>query len=334
MQWTRRDVVAGIAVSLIGLRLAAQKKAPLEPEPPLTGDDAETAIRALKPGQFLWAPSLAPSGPILAIVSLSLQRCYVYRNGVLIAVSTLSSGKKGHETPTGVFTVLQKRVKHYSNLYNSAPMPYMQRLTWDGIALHAGNLPGYPASHGCVRLPKAFAQKLFGETKLGMTVVVTDSDAVPRIAPAPNLLEAAQAVDQNMLPGGVVWQPEKSLTGPMSLVLSGADKRLMVLRNGVLIGSCPVTIDGPIEETMGFTLKSIEGANIRWLQLPLPGTTLTPGQEMSVAERGRVHLPEEFRLALDRELAPGVTLLVTQDSMRASSAGTKVMVFESGSGQS
>jgi len=332
MRWTRRDVVAGIAASLFVVRMPAQKKAPVVPEPPLTGEDAETAIRSLKPGQFLWAPSLAPSGPILAIVSLSLQRCYVYRNGVLIAVSTLSSGKKGHETPTGVFTVLQKQVMHHSNLYDNAPMPYMQRLTWGGVALHAGNLPGYPASHGCVRLPKAFAQKLYGETKLGMTVVVTDSDAVPRIAPAPDLLEAAQAVDQNILPGDVVWQPEKSPTGPVSLVLSGADKRLMVLRNGVLIGSCPVTIDGPITETMGFTLTSIEGANFHWLQLPLPGQTLEPGQEMSAAERGRVRMPEEFRLALDRELVPGVTLLVTQDSMRASSAGEKVTVFESGDG--
>jgi hypothetical protein len=334
MQWTRRDVVAGITASLIGLRLTAQKKPPLAPEAPLTGADAETAIRSLKPGQFLWAPSLAPSGPVLAIVSLSLQRCYVYRNGVLIAVATVSSGRPGHQTPTGVFTVLQKQVMHHSNLYNSAPMPYMQRLTWGGVALHAGGLPGYPSSHGCVHLPKVFAQKLYGETKLGMTVVVTDSDAVPRIAPAPNLLEAAQAVDQNILPGGVVWQPEKSPTGPVSLVLSGADKRLMVLRNGVLIGSCPVTIDGPIAETMGFTLTSIEGANFRWLQLPLPLQTVSPGQEMTATERARVRMPEEFRLALDRELTPGVTLLVTQDSMRASSAGTKVMVFESGSGQS
>ncbi|HEY9139021.1 MAG TPA: L,D-transpeptidase family protein, partial [Terriglobus sp.] len=132
MHWTRRDVVAGIAASLFVVRVLAQKKAPVTPEPPLTGADAETAIRALKPGQFLWAPSLAPSGPILAIVSLSLQRCYVYRNGVLIAISTLSSGKKGHETPTGVFTVLQKQVMHHSNLYDNAPMPYMQRLTWGG----------------------------------------------------------------------------------------------------------------------------------------------------------------------------------------------------------
>jgi lipoprotein-anchoring transpeptidase ErfK/SrfK len=92
------------------------------------------------------------------IITLPRQLAFVYRNGVLIGVSTVSSGTKGHATPTGVFTVLQKKVEHYSNLYNAAPMPYMQRLTWDGIAMHAGNLPGYPASHGCVRLPKAFAK--------------------------------------------------------------------------------------------------------------------------------------------------------------------------------
>lgn len=327
MLWTRRDVVAGISVSLIGLRLAAQKKAPLEPEPPLTGEDAETAIRTLKPGQYLWAPSLAPSGPILVIVSLSVQRCYVYRNGVLIAVSTVSTGRPGHRTPTGVFTVLQKQVMHHSNLYNNAAMPYMERLTWGGVALHSGGLPGYPESHGCVHLPNAFAKKLYGESKLGMTVVITDSDAVPRIAPGPDLLVAAQAVDENMQ-GGVTWQPDKSPTGPISLVLSGSDKRLMVLRNGVLIGSAPVTIDGPITETMGFTLTSIDGTNFHWLQLPLPGQTLQPGQEMSATERSRVRLPQEFRLALDRELTPGVTLLVTNDSMRASSAGAKVTVLD------
>ena len=78
------------------------------------------------------------------MVSLTEQKAYIYRNGIAIGVSTLSSGKKGRETPTGVFSILQKSVDHKSDLYNSAPMPYMQRLTWDGIALHAGNLPGYP----------------------------------------------------------------------------------------------------------------------------------------------------------------------------------------------
>ena len=113
------------------------------------------------------------------VVSLPEQRAYVYRNGVLIGASTVSTGKKGHETPTGVFTILQKHEDHYSNLYDNAPMPYMQRLTWSGVALHAGKLPGYPASHGCVRMPYEFARKLYAETKTGLTVVVSDEEQFP-----------------------------------------------------------------------------------------------------------------------------------------------------------
>ena len=93
---------------------------------------------------------------------------------LLDRVCTISSGKAGKETPTGTFEILQKKQMHHSNLYNNAPMPFMQRLTWDGIALHAGKLPGYPASHGCIRLPAAFAKLLFAETRKGMLVVVAD----------------------------------------------------------------------------------------------------------------------------------------------------------------
>jgi hypothetical protein len=130
------------------------------------------SLKNMRPGEFIWHPEAAPSGPLVVLVSLDEQRVYVYRNGVAIGVSTISSGKPGHETPTGVFTILQKNRDHRSNLYNNAPMPYMQRLTWTGIALHGGALPGHPASHGCVRLPQSFAQKLFAETKNGDTVVV------------------------------------------------------------------------------------------------------------------------------------------------------------------
>ena len=128
----------------------------------------------LGPGEYLWTPEASPAGQVVVVVSLPEQRAHVYRNGTRIGVSTISSGKAGHETPTGVFPILQKREEHYSNLYDNAPMPYMQRLTWDGIALHAGRIPGYPASHGCIRLPKAFAKKLFAATERGVTVVVAD----------------------------------------------------------------------------------------------------------------------------------------------------------------
>ena len=117
-------------------------------------------VATMAPGDFLWAPQASPEGPVMVLVSLEKQRAYVYRNGVLIGISTVSTGAPGHATPTGIFTILQKQVDHKSNIYDDAPMPYMQRLTWTGIAMHAGRLPGYPASHGCIRLPRAFAQHL------------------------------------------------------------------------------------------------------------------------------------------------------------------------------
>src|SRR5690242_10091560 len=92
----------------------------------------------LKNGQYVWAPELSPAGPVLLVVNLETQRAVIFRNGVPIGATTISSGKEGNETPTGVFTVLQKRKEHYSKTYGNAPMPNMQRLTWSGIALHAG----------------------------------------------------------------------------------------------------------------------------------------------------------------------------------------------------
>ncbi len=284
-------------------------------------------IHSMTPGGYLWAPLISPSGPILIVISLTVQRCYVYRNGVLIGVATVSSGKLGHLTPTGVFTVLQKQVHHKSNLYDSAPMPYMQRLTWSGVAMHAGNLPGYPASHGCVRMPVAFAKLLYKETALGMTVVITDLEAVPRIAPTPDILQGEEA-SASVENGDAVWQPEKSASGPVSLVLSGVDSRLIVLRNGVLIGSAPVKIQGMISETTAYSLSMVDQHGVHWMQLPLPGQNWEGNRELSAAERARVSIPDSFRKSLDDLLKPGVTLVVTSDSLRAGATGQKLTVLE------
>jgi lipoprotein-anchoring transpeptidase ErfK/SrfK len=116
------------------------------------------------------------------VVSIPLQKAYVYRGGTLIGATTVSTGMPGYDTPTGRFSILQKREKHFSNLYDNAPMPFMQRLTWDGVALHAGAIPGEPASHGCVRLPKTFAAKLYAATELGATVMVVDDAPSPEAA--------------------------------------------------------------------------------------------------------------------------------------------------------
>jgi hypothetical protein len=151
-------------------------------EAPPDADDA-----SLAPGGYVWSPDRAPSGPVQIVVSLSAQRAYVYRNGVRIGMSEASTGKEGHETPTGTFTILEKEKVHRSSRYNDAPMPYMQRLTWYGVALHGGPLPGYAASHGCIRLPLAFARKLFAVTSVGTQVVVTDDDEGPNGSTASEL---------------------------------------------------------------------------------------------------------------------------------------------------
>jgi len=147
-------------------------------QPAAFGMDAAS----LEPGTFVWRPERSAAGPVEMVVSIPLQRAYVYRGGVLIGVTTVSTGRPGHATPTGSFPILEKRREHYSNLYNNAPMPFMQRLTWDGIALHAGQIPGRPASHGCVRLPLEFARQLFAVTRVGAQVHIVDSSPTAETA--------------------------------------------------------------------------------------------------------------------------------------------------------
>lgn len=127
--------------------------------------------KQLKPGQYVWR-DIDTSGPRRVVVSLSDQMAYLYRGDQLVAAATVSSGKGERATPTGIFTVLEKKRMHHSRKYDNAPMPFMQRIDKYGIALHAGHNPGRPASHGCVRLPAQFAAKLFTATDVGTTVLI------------------------------------------------------------------------------------------------------------------------------------------------------------------
>lgn len=288
------------------------------------GSIADT-VGTMKPGDYLWVPEASPVGPVLIIVSLQRQRAYVYRNGVLIGISTVSTGAEGHETPTGIFTILQKRVDHKSNLYNDAPMPYMQRLTWDGVAMHAGHLPGYPASHGCIRLPQDFAKRLFSITELGMTVVVTREAEVPRFAPEPDVLAKPEATRPDKAADEIMWRPERSPTGPVSIIISTSDKRIVVLRNGLLIGSAPVTIKSGVRGLHAFTLTRIEATGARWLRVPLLGQRAAG--EVTAEERRRITLPESFRQGLAAILETGSSLIVTTDTLLSASTGSRLTVM-------
>jgi hypothetical protein len=315
--------LVGLAGKILIAALLAWSPQPLFAAPSLDTGSVIAAAERLKPGEYLWAPDVAPEGPVLLVVSLTTQRAVIYRNGVPIGITTVSTGRPGHRTPTGVFTILQRRVEHYSSLYNDAPMPYMQRLTWGGVALHGGDLPGYPASHGCIRLPREFARLLYGVTRLGMTVVVTNDAAVPRVAPAEALLQGRAA------PVGAaaeaLWRPEASRSGPVSVVISAADRRILVLRNGVLIGSAPVTIDGEIDRTSAFVVQSGADGARSWLRVPLPGQSVA---SLAPELRGRIHVDEPFRRSVEAVLRPGSTVLVTPDSLRAGSTGHSMTVVE------
>ena len=133
----------------------------------------EQAATELSPNQFVWKDN-GSSEPVSVVVSLMEQRAFVYRGSTMIAATTISSGKDGKDTPVGTYPILQKNAVHKSSLYDDASMPFMQRLTWDGIAIHAGRNPGFPASHGCIRVPLGFAKQVLGVTTRGTTVTVTD----------------------------------------------------------------------------------------------------------------------------------------------------------------
>jgi L,D-transpeptidase catalytic domain len=147
--------------------------------------------------------------PIMAIVSISNQQVTIYDADGWILRAPVSTGQSGRETPSGVFSVIQKDADHHSNLYDDAFMPHMQRITWSGIALHGGPLPGYPASHGCVRMPYGFAESLFDKTQLGMRVIIAPGGAAPveiahpaLFSPKPDASAQADALDAEATAAG------------------------------------------------------------------------------------------------------------------------------------
>jgi len=262
----------------------------------------------LKPGDYVWRPEMSPAGPVVIVVSLSEQLLYVYRNGIRIGRTSVSSGKPGHKTPTGVFTVLQKNVKHTSTIYRGASMPYMERLTWGGVAIHAGNLPGYPAAHGCVRLPLDFAKQLYTVTQDGTTVIVTNQKSEPDTTPALGLLFAATP-GEAAAKGGVVWNPAKAPTGPVSIILSATNGAAFVYRDGVEIGRAPVAgLRGFTGSYVYSALNKVDADGRRnWLSMASVGGR--PPDLKAVVKQAEVD--PQFVAKVRALITPGTTLILT-----------------------
>jgi hypothetical protein len=294
----------------------------------------DTPAESLTPGQWLWAQSAAPAGPIVVVVALDDQRVDVYRNGVRIGVASASTGKPGHGTPTGVFQTLQKDATHRSSTYNNAPMPYQQRLTWDGVALHAGGLPGYPSSHGCVHLPSAFAEALFKASPLGMTVVVATSASAPvSVAHPPGLAPVDAVTGAPSLPERLGeeerfrWTPEASPEGPVSIIVSRADARAVVLRNGIEIGRTRLEVqdDQPFG-THAYVAQAGTAGKPAWIAVPVPGHIEEEGQVLAPEQVGRVRFPADFLARLTPLLQPGTSLVVTDHPMLPQSTAEDMTV--------
>jgi hypothetical protein len=306
----------------------------------------DTPINQLKKGEFLWMGEAVSTGPVVMVVSITEQRAYVYRNGILIGATSVSTGRPGHPTPIGVFTVLQKQKEHRSTIYDGAPMPYMERLTWGGVALHAGGLPGYPESHGCIHLPSEFARRLFDISPNGMTVVIsTEATAPERVAHpgylAPVKFVGGQPVERDPLETTEEdrWDPELSPVGPVSIVLSQGSQRVVVYRNGVEIGRARliVTGDAPL---VNHALVLTEGPSsvpdpyvpdptkFRWVRIGVPGHVGEEGTQVDPMAVARIKLPADFVSKLSGVLTPGATLFVTNQSLYPQTTGAMVQVVD------
>ena len=226
--------------------------------------------------------------PLRLVISRDEQRVDVYRGSELIASSPVSTGKRGYETPLGVYSILGKRKVHYSNRYGNAPMPFMQRITWSGIALHAGRVPGYPASHGCIRLPRDFAIKLFRMTRIGADVIVTSTPTRPQslshdflFQPAAPTAVLATSAPMSAASRDAAGRPaaaaladleyvvarmpahERRSTAPVRILVTwrtGRQKTMDIQRMLRQLGHDPGAIDGLFGKATARAIKSFQSA--------------------------------------------------------------------------
>ena len=311
-----------LSILVVSIAVLTASQAMEKPSFHTKGTSTGKPTGTLKAGEYWWNPQLSPSGPVVVLVSIPQQTMHVYRNGILIGRSTVSTGAKGHATPGGVFSILEKKQTHRSKKYDNAPMPYMQRLTWTGIAMHSGQLPGYPASHGCVRLPYDFSQLLFKATEKGGTVVVGDGKTpTPHLASNPGLLLAPKDFTPDMVrrlsKDEYDWRPERSTEGPITIVVSSANDALYVYRNGNPIGRGAVQISGRgrlgnsvftlLEGSTGKPSQLAPGREARkWMRVTSQGRPVEADEIAS-----RIRFNTEFAQKLADELKPGTTVIVT-----------------------
>ena len=280
----------------------------------------------LQPGAYVWEPELSPSGAVTILVSLPEQIAHVYRDGIEIGVTTVSTGRPGHRTPTGVFIILQKDKHHHSSIYHNASMPNTQRLTWGGICLHAGGLPGYPSSHGCVHLPLAFSADLFDVTHLGTSVIIANDTSAPADVVHPGIIlngDADQMIAQERARERAKQRkavPQAAGNDPhrvpiASVLVSGADRVSYLLQDGEIVNQKPVTIAEP-DQPLGthvLVLKTLEGTHPTWSTVSIRHAGSTGAiRPTDRATLDRIQFDPAFIEQALGSMHPGMTLMITE----------------------
>jgi peptidoglycan hydrolase-like protein with peptidoglycan-binding domain len=275
---------------------------------------------------FCALPAAASEDPLQIVVSLDEQQMQVFRGAEMIAEAPVSSGKLGHETPTGVFSILHKKQFHESNLYSNAPMPWMQRLTWTGIALHEGKLPGRPASHGCVRLPKGFAKELFDMTRAGGHVVINSGMIAPRAIshpvlpqpeaprmpapvaynPVPDFNQAASLASGMSTSGSSAQPSVKAKTAkPLRILITRRDRRQAVTEMQEILkrlGHYKGEVDGLVGKATGAAVQSFQelhGLNKTGIFDPATQTAIYKTANIAEPSTGRIFVRQGFEPVFD-----------------------------------
>jgi hypothetical protein len=273
---------------------------------------ASAADHEHDPNTYTWQPELSKEGPVLVTVSLRTETAAVYRNGIRIGSCRVSTGRPGYKTPTGIFHILNKDAHHHSKKYGNAPMPYSERLTWDGVALHAGYIPDVTAtsSHGCIHLPYDFAKKLFSITHNGTTVIVSDD------APDIFVSKGHRIGFRSGSSSEYVWNPQLSTSGPVSMIFSKKDKKIYIIRGGIVIGEAPVKTSMFSKHVSGTAAFVFAGWDVKngkatssWIQVS--GNKSHHTDELSEWFK----LDPRVQHVLQGLLVRGTNLIVTADSV-------------------
>lgn len=304
-------------------------------------------------------------GPLTVVISLGKQELTLFAAITPIARSRISTGKPGYGTPTGIYSVIEKNRWHWSNLYDDAPMHYMQRITWSGVALHHGIVPRYAASHGCIRMPESFARQLFRVTRLGTRVIVTRSGAAPVDIAHSTLFAPARAADPAVaaetpkpsqpaalktamldgaapliaaaaeLPGpagdAAGQGTDKPLKpGPVSVFISRKHGKLYMRKGFAPVLEAPIAIANPDQPvgTHVFTALATDEANgsARWSVISVPSSAKA-AQVGARSALDRISIPDDVRARISALLSPGASLIVSDHGLgRETGKGTDFIV--------